>query len=107
MQQCCKNKCGKIFGYYFSTPDICTHKTKHTNKNNKMETQYFFNTTKVNAKLYYVKTNYNEFQIMLDENKGIGIYMMCDTGILIKQYNHLKIETAFNYLMKKYTNFVK
>ena len=63
-----------------------------------------FNITKVKSDFYRVKTTYNEFEIKLDEHKGIGIYMMfpdCASS-LIKQYHHLKIEVALNYLMKKY-----
>lgn len=63
-----------------------------------------FNITQVKSDLYRVKTAYNEFEIKLDEHKGIGIYMMFPNcaGSLIKQYHHLKIEVALNYLIKKY-----
>lgn len=61
-----------------------------------------FNITKVKSNLYRIKTTYNEFELILDENKGIGVYMICDKGILIKQYHHLKIEVALNFLIKKY-----
>lgn len=63
-----------------------------------------FNVTKVKSDLFRVKTTYSEFEIKLDNEKGIGIYMMFpySLGSLIKQYHHLKIEVALNYLMKKY-----
>ena len=63
-----------------------------------------FNITKVKSDIYRVKTTYNEFEIKLDEHKRIGIYMMFPdcAGLRIKQYHHLRIEVALNYLMKKY-----
>lgn len=64
----------------------------------------FFNITKVKYNLYRVKTDYNWFDIKIDEHKGIAIYMMFDDcpGVLIKQYHHQKIEVALNYLMREY-----
>jgi hypothetical protein len=63
----------------------------------------FLNITKVNNNYYIVKTKYNQFFILVDETKGIGIYLdFGDNNQLIKSYKHKKIETAINYLLKKY-----
>lgn len=67
--------------------------------------QYYMNTVKIKEGLFSVRTNYNEFQILSDVNKGIGIYLMCPSGSLIKTYKHQKIEMALNWIMKNYTNF--
>lgn len=59
--------------------------------------------TKINPNLYSVKSEYNEFEIHLHKDKGIGIFLMLPEtpGYLIKSYRHLKVEVAINYLIKK------
>jgi hypothetical protein len=66
----------------------------------------FFNITKQNDNLIRVKTQWNELEIHIDKDKGIGIYLMCDKGVLIKQYHHTNIKTAINYLLNNYSNFI-
>jgi len=57
--------------------------------------------------LLRVNTKYNELEVHIDPFKGIGIYLICEgKGILIKQYNHLNLKTALNYILKLYTNFI-
>ena len=52
--------------------------------------------------MYRVQTNYNKYEIYLDDNKGIGIYLMVDNkGMLIKQYYHQRIETAIMFLFRE------
>lgn len=70
-----------------------------------VEQQYIFNVTRINKNLYGIKTTYNEFQMKVDAVKGIGIYLMCPSGTLIKQYRHTKIEMGLNWIIKNYTNF--
>ena len=62
---------------------------------------YYFNITR-QAKIIRVKTNYCEYEILTDNIKGIGIYLMLEGGgHLIKQYRKNNINTAINYLIKK------
>jgi hypothetical protein len=61
-----------------------------------------FNITKINKQRYQVKTQYNSFLILIDEVKGIGIYLEYEGGNqLIKQYYHQNLETAINYLFRE------
>ena len=71
-----------------------------------IEKQYFFNVTRINKKLYSIYTDYNEFQMVVDEVKGIGIYLMCPSGALLQTYKHTKVEMGLNWIIKNYTNFV-
>lgn len=62
-----------------------------------------FNIKKINKNRYQIKTTYNQYLVLIDNNKGIGIYMEFEnnSNILIKQYCHSNIQTAINYLFKK------
>jgi hypothetical protein len=73
--------------------------SKPSNTTTKQE----FYVIKNNKCQYFVRTNYGSFQIIIDDVKGIGIYMQLDEcpNTLIKQYRHIKVEKAIEYLFKK------
>lgn len=62
-----------------------------------------FNITKLQSGNYRVDTKYNHYTILIDKDKGIGIYLDYEhgRGDLLKQYHHCNIQTAINYLFKE------
>lgn len=63
----------------------------------------------VNDRDYFVKMTYNDYHIINDYQKGIGIYAILSTGaeLLLKQYYHHNMLTAINYLLGKEFKFKK
>lgn len=63
-----------------------------------------FNVSKLPSGNYTVKTNYNTYTVVVDEVKGVGIYLEHgDRNSLIKSYNKPDILIAIRYLFKETT----
>lgn len=67
---------------------------------------YFFNVVQINKNIYSIRTDWSEFKMVVDQVNGIGIYLMCPSGVLIKKYNHTKVEMGLNWIIKHHTNFL-